>query len=87
MTGSNLVLIVVPIVMLVALGAWLALVYWAGEHPEWKAHRPAREAAARAGRGGRGRGGAGGGRGREAGGGSGGGPGRAEPAAAAPHAA
>ena len=33
MTGSNLVLIVVPIVMLVALGAWLALVYYAGEHP------------------------------------------------------
>lgn len=48
MTGSNLVLIVVPIVMLVALGAWLALVYYAGEHPEWKAHRLAREAEARA---------------------------------------
>ncbi len=48
MTGSTLVLIVVPIVMLVALGAWLALVYYAGEHPEWKAHRLAREAAAAA---------------------------------------
>jgi hypothetical protein len=47
MTGSNAVLIVVPIVMLAALGLWLGLVYWAGAHPEWKAHRLAREAAAR----------------------------------------
>ena len=47
MTGSNAVLIVVPIVMLAALGVWLGLVYWAGSHPEWKAHRLAREAAAR----------------------------------------
>ena len=47
MTGSNAVLIVVPIVMLAALGLWLGLVYWVGAHPEWKAHRLAREAAAR----------------------------------------
>ena len=47
LTGSNAVLIVVPIVMLAALGLWLGLVYWAGAHPEWKAHRLAREAAAR----------------------------------------
>ena len=47
MTGSNGVLIVVPIVMLAALGLWLGLVYWVGAHPEWKAHRLAREAAAR----------------------------------------
>ena len=47
MTGSNAVLIVVPIVMLAALGLWLGLVYWAGARPEWKAHRLAREAAAR----------------------------------------
>ena len=44
MTGSNAVLIVVPIVMLAALGLWLGLVYWVGAHPEWKAHRLAREA-------------------------------------------
>ena len=47
MTGTNAVLIVVPIVMLAALGLWLGLVYWVGAHPEWKAHRLAREAAAR----------------------------------------
>jgi hypothetical protein len=47
MTGSHAVLIVVPIVMLAALGVWLGLVYWVGAHPEWKAHRLAREAAAR----------------------------------------
>ncbi len=47
MTGSIGVLIVVPIVMLAALGVWLGLVYWVGAHPEWKAHRLAREAAAR----------------------------------------
>ena len=47
MTGSNAVLIVVPIVMLAALGLWLGLVYYAGQHPEWKAHRLAREAAER----------------------------------------
>jgi hypothetical protein len=46
MTGSNLVLIVVPIVSLSALGLWLGLVMYAGAHPEWKAHRLAREAAA-----------------------------------------
>jgi hypothetical protein len=46
MTGSNLVLIVVPIVMLAALGVWLGLVYYVGAHPEWKAHRLAREAGA-----------------------------------------
>ena len=47
MTGSNAVLSVVPIVMLAALGLWLGLVYWVGAHPEWKAHRLAREAGAR----------------------------------------
>ncbi len=47
MTGSNAVLIVVPIVMLAALGLWLGLVYYVGAHPEWKAHRLAREAEAR----------------------------------------
>lgn len=44
MTGSNLVLIVVPIVMVPALALWLGLVMYAGAHPEWKAHRLAREA-------------------------------------------
>jgi hypothetical protein len=47
MTGSSLLLIVVPIVSLSALGLWLGLVMYAGAHPEWKAHRLAREAAAR----------------------------------------
>jgi hypothetical protein len=47
MTGTNAVLIVVPIVMLPALALWLGLVMYAGSHPEWKAHRLAREAAAR----------------------------------------
>lgn len=44
MTGSNLVLIVVPIVMVSALALWLGLVMYAGARPEWKAHRLAREA-------------------------------------------
>ena len=44
MTGSNLALIVVPIVMVLALGTWLGLVMYAGAHPEWKAQRLAREA-------------------------------------------
>jgi hypothetical protein len=44
MTGSNLALIVVPIVMVSALALWLGLVMYAGAHPEWKAHRLAREA-------------------------------------------
>jgi hypothetical protein len=47
MTGSNAVLIVVPIVMLPALALWLGLVMYAGSHPEWKVHRLAREALAR----------------------------------------
>ena len=46
MTGSNAVLIVVPVVMLPALALWLGLVMYAGNHPEWRAHRLAREAAA-----------------------------------------
>ena len=44
MTGSTLALIVIPIVMLPALGVWLGLVMYAGAHPEWKAQRLAREA-------------------------------------------
>ena len=47
MTGSNAVLIVVPLVMLPALALWLGLVMYAGNHPEWRAHRLAREAQAR----------------------------------------
>jgi hypothetical protein len=47
MTGSNAVLIVTPIVALSTLGLWLGLVYYIGAHPEWKAHRLAREAQAR----------------------------------------
>jgi hypothetical protein len=36
MTGSFWVAIVTPIVALAALGCWLAMVYWAAAHPEWK---------------------------------------------------
>jgi len=44
MTGSNAVLIAVPIVALVTLAFWLGLVYYVGAHPEWKVHRLQREA-------------------------------------------
>ena len=44
MTGSNGVLIAVPIVALVTLAFWLGLVYYVGAHPEWKVHRLQREA-------------------------------------------
>ncbi|HTS99200.1 MAG TPA: hypothetical protein VMI33_21545 [Streptosporangiaceae bacterium] len=33
MTGSALVPIIVPIVAVLALAAWLTLVYWADAHP------------------------------------------------------
>jgi hypothetical protein len=38
MTGSPLVPIVVPIVALICLGAWIALVFYANSHPGWR-HR------------------------------------------------
>jgi hypothetical protein len=44
MTGSNAVLIAVPIVALVTLAFLLGLVYYVGAHPEWKVHRLQREA-------------------------------------------
>jgi hypothetical protein len=44
MTGSNAVLIVVPIVALATLAFWLGLVFYAGAHPEWKVYRLEREA-------------------------------------------
>lgn len=47
MTGSNAVLIAVPIVALVTLAFWLGLVYYVGAYPEWKVHRLQREARAR----------------------------------------
>jgi hypothetical protein len=37
MTGSFLVPIIVPIVALIALGAWLGMVFWADAHPGRKA--------------------------------------------------
>ena len=43
MTGSIWVLIVVPIAAMIALAGWLAMVYYAEAHPEWKAHRVAAE--------------------------------------------
>ena len=35
MDGSGLSLILIPIVVSISLGAWLALVYYADAHPEW----------------------------------------------------
>ncbi len=43
MQGSTALFIVVPIVLPAALFAWLGLVFWAGAHPGWKAHRVAPE--------------------------------------------
>lgn len=41
MTGSFLVLIITPIVVIIALAFWLGMVYWADAHPGWKAHATA----------------------------------------------
>ena len=35
MDGSGLSLILIPIVVSISLGAWLALVYYADAHPQW----------------------------------------------------
>jgi len=43
MTGSALAPIVIPIVVTIALAAWLAIVFYAGAHPQWKAHRTSRK--------------------------------------------
>ena len=36
MTGSNLAAIVIPIVVMVGLGVWIALVFHADSHPRWR---------------------------------------------------
>ena len=36
MTGSNLAPIVIPIVVMLSLGAWIALVFHAASHPRWR---------------------------------------------------
>jgi hypothetical protein len=41
MTGSFWAPIIIPIVVVLALAAWLALVWYADAHPRWKAHRAA----------------------------------------------
>ena len=41
MTGSSLAPIVIPIVAMIALTGWLAMMFHANAHPEWKAHRAA----------------------------------------------
>lgn len=41
MTGSILVSIIVPIVAVLALAAWLGMVFWADAHPGWKSHAAA----------------------------------------------
>jgi hypothetical protein len=38
MTGSSLVPVVVPIVVVLGMFAWLGLVFYAAAHPEWKRH-------------------------------------------------
>lgn len=37
MTGSSLIPIILPIVAIVALAAWLGMVFWADAHPVRKA--------------------------------------------------
>jgi hypothetical protein len=49
MTGSLLAHVIVPVVSVLALAAWLAMVFYADAHPRWT--KPPRSA--RAGRGGR----------------------------------
>jgi len=36
MTGSNLAAIVIPIVVMLGLGVWIALVFHADSHPLWQ---------------------------------------------------
>jgi len=36
MTGSSLVPVIVPIVAVLAMAAWLGLVFYAAAHPRWK---------------------------------------------------
>jgi hypothetical protein len=36
MTGSNLAPIVIPIVVMLSLGVWIALVFYAASHPRWR---------------------------------------------------
>lgn len=38
MTGSPLIPIVAPVVMLICLGFWIALVFYADAHPRWARH-------------------------------------------------
>jgi hypothetical protein len=41
MTGSSLAPIIIPIVVTPALAIWLAMVYYAGRHPMWRARQAA----------------------------------------------
>lgn len=41
MTGSGLAPIVIPIVTVIVLAIWLALVFYADAHPQWKSQRTA----------------------------------------------
>jgi hypothetical protein len=38
MTGSTLLFVLLPIVVVIALAGWLAMMYYADAHPGWKAH-------------------------------------------------
>jgi hypothetical protein len=40
MTGSLLAHIVIPVVTVLALAAWLAMVFYADAHPRWKKPPP-----------------------------------------------
>jgi hypothetical protein len=42
MTGSLLAHIIIPVVTVLALAAWLAMVFYADAHPHWK--KPPRSA-------------------------------------------
>jgi hypothetical protein len=42
MTGSLLAHIIIPVVTVLALAAWLAMVFYADAHPRWK--KPPRSA-------------------------------------------
>ena len=60
MTGSNLAVIVIPIVVMFGLAAWIVMVFYASSHPLWKNStaaaqnkapaRPSRQVQARSGR-------------------------------------
>lgn len=45
MTGSTSALIIIPIVTVLTLAAWIALVFYADAHPVWRRRQESPEAA------------------------------------------